>query len=136
MGYVYLLEMIDRSVSYGAHTESFMIGLFSSRGKAEQVAARYLREVPGFRDYDVTYAIREKRVIGDADRAAPLFLVCGWNVNDALDETDILESDCFALREDAEAALTHLRSAYVRAEWSLDGYTLDACLWQEGFARA
>ena len=81
-----------------------MIGLFSSYSKAEQVAVRYLREVPGFRDYDVTYQIREKRVIGDADGSSSLYLICGWDLDEALDEVDIVESDCYVLREDAEAA--------------------------------
>lgn len=136
MGHVYLLEMIDRGASSGAHTEGFMIGLFSSYSKAEQVAVRYLREVPGFRDYDVTYQIREKRVIGDADGSSSLYLICGWDLDESLDEVDIVESDCYVLREDAAAALARLRARHARAEWSLDRYMLDSCLWEDGFVRA
>lgn len=57
MRLVYNLIMIDEEFSYDNHIEAFNIGFFSSHGKAEKVAKRYLTEVEGFKDYNITYQL-------------------------------------------------------------------------------
>lgn len=137
MRMVYNLDMIDLELSYDNHTEGFNIGFFSSRDKAEKTARRYLTEVSGFKDYNVTYEIMEKCVIGSDDNEMPstVFIIYGWNENDEMDEIDIIESDCYIVEQEAEEKLSELQSSYSRTEWCIDRYAIDECNWREGFVR-
>lgn len=137
MRIVYNLNMIDMESSYDNHIEAFNIGFFSSRDKAEKTARRYLTEVNGFKDYNVTYQITEKCVIGSADSimSSDLFIIYGWNENDELDEIDVIESSCYVIKQEAEQKLNMLKSSYCRKEWCIDKYVVDECNWQDGFVK-
>ncbi len=137
MRIVYNLVMIDMELSYDKHTEMFNIGFFSGRDKAEATAKRYLTKVNGFKDYNVTYQIKEKCVIGltDSLMISNLFIVYGWNETDELDEIDVVESNCYTTRQEAEKKLNELKSSYCRKEWCIDKYAVDECNWQEGFTK-
>lgn len=137
MRIVYNLNLIDIDSSYDNHIEAFNIGFFSDRDKAEKTAKRYMREVNGFKDCNVTYQITEKCVIGAADGSAlsDLFIIYGWNENDELDEIDVVESSCYVGKQEAERKLNALRSSCCRKEWSIDKYRIDECNWQEGFVK-
>ena len=134
---VYNLNMIDTECSYDNHIESFNIGFFSSRDKAEKTARRYLNEVNGFKDYKVKYQITEKIIIDSSEGIMPsnLFIVYGWNENDKLDEIDIIESDCYVIEQEAKKKLNELKSSCSRKNWCVDKYTIDECEWKEGFER-
>lgn len=133
---VYNLILIDEEASYDNHKESFTIGFFSSYGSAEKIAKKYLTEVAGFKDYNVSYHITEKRVIGSADSLpTEVFIICGWNENDELDEIDVIESDCYLNENEAEQKLDELRVSCSRKEWCIDKYIVDECDWQEGFVK-
>ena len=128
--------MIDEDSSYDDHVEAFNIGFFSSYDKAEKTARRYLTEVEGFKDYNVIYRITEKSLIGCTDSlSTDIFIICGWNENDELDEIDVLESDCYLDKNEAEQRLNELKASYYRKEWCIDKYILDECKWQEGFVK-
>ena len=100
---VYNLMMVDKALSYDNHIEAFNIGFFSSYDKAEKTARRYLTEVEGFKDYDVVYKITEKSVIDCNDSlSTDIFIICGWNENDEVDATDVIESDCYVNKNEAE----------------------------------
>jgi len=135
--YFYKLKMIDNEASYEDYEESFGIGLFSSMDKAEEVAKRYLSEVAGFKDYDVTYRIDEKKITGMLKEEACIvvYIVTGWNINDDLDEVDIIESDCFAHKDDAALWLDDMKQHNQRDEWYIAKHIVDKCEWTDGFVR-
>ncbi|MBD5081215.1 MAG: hypothetical protein HDT44_05560 [Ruminococcaceae bacterium] len=137
MRIVYNLNMIDKESSYDDHVEAFNIGFFSSRDKAEKIAKRYLTEVNGFKDYNVTYQITDKGVIDSTDSLilSDLFVIYGWDKNDELDEINVIESNCYVLKQEAEQKLNELRSSYLREEWCIDKYIIDECNWQNGFVK-
>lgn len=133
---VYNLTMIDIESSYDNHIEAFNIGFFSGYDKAEKTARRYLAEVEGFKDYNVIYQITEKRIIGRIDNSSKdIFIVYGWNENDEMDAIDVIESDCYENKNDAEQKLNELKASYSREEWCIDKYMIDECRWQEGFVK-
>lgn len=133
---VYNLMMMDKDPSYNNRIEEFNIGFFSSYDKAEKTARRYLTEVEGFKDYNVVYKITEKSIIGCNDGlSTDIFIICGWNENDEFDATDVIESNCYVNKNDAEQKLNELIESYCRKEWCIDKYIIDECKWQEGFVR-
>ena len=136
MRLVYNLTMVDEELSYDNHIEGFDIGFFSSYDKAEKTATKYLTEVDGFKDYNVTYQITEKRVIGYTDNLSTgVFIIYGWNENDELDEIDIIESNCYVNKSEAEQELKELQASYCRKEWCIDKYIVDEGNWKGGFVR-
>ncbi|MCH5186594.1 MAG: hypothetical protein J1F64_10815 [Oscillospiraceae bacterium] len=136
MKLIYNLIMIDKESSYDNHIEGFNIGFFSGYDKAEETAKRYLTEVEGFKDYNVTYKITEKHVIGGGDGLSTgIFIIYGWNENDNFDAVDIIESNCYANQSEAQQALNKLKASYWRKEWCIDKYIIDECRWQEGFVK-
>ena len=131
---IYELCMTDDELSYSGHDENFCIGFFSDRQTAEKTAEHYLKEVEGFKDYDVSCVINEKTLKGSADSTV-IYMVYGWNINGSGDETDVTESICYTSQTDAQRALDEMKRRFFRTEWCIDRYTLDECLWQEGFVR-
>ena len=133
---LYHLVMADPEASYDDHVEEFGIGLFSTYEKAEETAKRYLTEVCGFRNDNVTYRITEKSVLGYGDDPVPeAFMIYGWNENDDLDEIDVIESDCYATIQEAERQLKAMQEGSSRKEWCINRIVIDECDWQEGFVR-
>ena len=134
---VYELVMTDNEASYDGHEESFTIGFFSDRSLAEKTAERYLSEVEGFREYDVSYRIERKRVVGDAGSTVPtlLYIIYGWNENEAYDETDVIESDCYTDECEAVKRLDELKAVCTRKEWCIDRFRLNECHREEGFVK-
>lgn len=132
---VFKLVFYDMSLSYENYKEGFMIGLFSTFAKANQTAKHYQRNVQGFSDYPCDYLISPKNVIGIIDNIQKVFMVEGWNVNENLDEIDIVESDCFTDENTAKQELLEMKQNNDRSEWTLNSYTIDECLWKDGFVR-
>ena len=62
---LFSLNLTDLALSDKTHREDFFIGLFGTRAQAEAVAAHYLKQVPGFCDYDCTYRVEEKSIQND-----------------------------------------------------------------------
>ena len=135
MQIVYNLVMMDMESSYDNHNEEFNIGFFSSRSIAEKTAAKYQQEVNGFKDYPVTYQIKEKNIISASITQLDVFIIYGWNENDELDEIDVVESDCYSSMEEAETQLHEMKKRFHRKEWCIDKYRIDKCYWQEGFEK-
>lgn len=119
----------------GNYRESFHIGLFKSHEEAEQIAARYRKEVTGFKDYKCDAEIVKIPVIGHCEDAIQVYRFYGWNINDASDEVDIVDSDCYVNKASAEAACKKAQIATPRQEWALNVYTIGQCDWQDGFVR-
>lgn len=110
--------------------ERFNIGFFSTSEKAEQTAQYYKRNVRGFCEYDCSYSITEKNVVGNA-KSGSVFIVYGWNEYDR----DVVESDCFATEPLARRSLAEMKSVHIREEWCVDCYYIDECKWTDGFVR-
>ena len=133
---LYKLTFYDLELSYNDYKEGFAIGTFSSSEKAEQTAEYYIRNVNGFKDYPCEYKIEVKNIVGVADEnLKEIYIIDGWNVNENLDETDIIESDCFTDKKSAECELENMKQKYSRCEWTLNKYAIDECEWTDGFVR-
>ena len=133
---LYKLTFYDLELSYDDYKEGFVIGIFSSFSKAEQTAKYCLRNVEGFKDYPCDYQIEIQDIIGTADtNLKEIYIIDGWNVNENLDETDIIESDCFTDKKSAECELENMKQKYSRCEWTLNKYAIDECEWTDGFVR-
>ena len=131
------MAMFDMESSSDKHIKAFNIGFFSSHKNAEKTAKRYLAEVSGFKEYNVTYQITEKCVIdcNDSLRTSELFIIYGWNEYDELIDNDVIQSDCYTNRQEAEHKLNELKSRFSRDEWCIDRYRIDEYNWQEGFVK-
>ncbi len=79
MQMVYNLIMIDEDTSFDKHKETFNIGFFSDRERAEKTAKKYLSDVDGFKDYNISCQMIEKRLIGyhDCLKLSELFIIYG-----------------------------------------------------------
>ena len=132
---LYHLSLHDPETSYSGYDEAFFIGVFRTKEEAEQTAGRYLSSVPGFKDHPCVSSIAEKPVRGESIRVDRVYWVEGWNWNDQQDEVDVVESDDFAIKDDAEAALAQMKRDHPRAEWTVPGVPIGQCYWQEGFER-
>lgn len=117
------------------YEEGFHIGLFTTQEEAESVAERYLREVPGFKDYDCTPRVSAFPVINGTDDTKKVYRFMGWNTNEDLDEVDIIISSCFADQGEAENALSMARERMLRKEWVMNCHTIGQSDWAEGFMR-
>lgn len=115
--------------------EELPIGLFTDETEAWAVEARYRREVPGFKDYYCDSSVIPVPVIGGFQGKRKVYSVCGWNLDEDGEETDILRSDCYRTREQARSELRRAKEASPRQKWSLDQWVIGECEWSEGFTR-
>ena len=120
---------------FNNYREEFFIGVFESRDEAENAAKRYLSDVPGFRDHNCGYEIKEKQVIGEADNLETVSIICGWNSDDNMNSSDIWESDLYTDINTARTELADIQKKIDRQEWCVDTYKIGECLWQDGFVR-
>lgn len=134
---LFSLKLTDPEFSDEQHREDFFIGLFGTRAQAEAVAAHYLKQVPGFCDYDCTYRVEEKTVRDTQGEDLPdaVWLVIGWNETEGGDPVNIIESDCFLTEEQADLELEQMKLRRPRQEWTMDKYEIGETLWQDGFVR-
>ena len=109
--------------------ERFNVGYFSTRGAAEETARYYLRNVRGFCEYDCSYSINEKSVLGSP--RGEVFIAFGWNGY----EENIVESECCATESLARRRLAELHSEFSRSDWCVDRYRVDERKWTDGFVR-
>ena len=119
----------------GNDRAGFHIGLFQTYDEAKRVAAHYQNEVPGFKDYPCDAEITQIPVIGDVADGMSVYRYVGWNEDEDDNESDILESDCYADPAQAENAYRKAQTEFPRAEWALNRHIIGKCDWQEGFAR-
>lgn len=132
MGYLYALTIYIWNQDY---REGFFIGMFFSYDKAESTAKRYMREITGFKDYPCEYEIVSKKMIGELEDSNNVYMILGWNLNEASDEADIWESEVYVKHEQVEEELSAVRKKYEREEWCLSRYVIDKTYWEDGFVR-
>ena len=115
--------------------ERFHIGVFSSAEEAEKTTKGYLSNVPGFKDHPCSYTIEAREVRGGPILDQAVYWIQGWNWNEDRDEVDIVESNDYARRTDAEAALVEMKTRFTRSEWVICRSVIGQRDWQEGFER-
>lgn len=131
---LYHLSLIDQEASCGGNQETFHIGVFLSAEDAERTAKAYLASVPGFKDFSCIYSVTPKKTHGNSINDT-VYWVQSWCLNENQDEVDLVESDDFSCRADAEASLRDMKNRYDRTEWTISRGQIGHCDWQEGFER-
>lgn len=106
---LFSLNLTDLALSDKTHREDFFIGLFGTRAQAEAVAAHYLKQVPGFCDYDCTYRVEEKSIHNVQRESLPDFVwqFAGWDETKDGEPVNIIESDFFLTEEQATFELDY-----------------------------
>lgn len=118
------------------YREGFRVGLFRTYDEAKRVELLYRRAVPGFKEYACDSEIAEVPVIGETKEETDcVYRYVGWNENEDLDETDIIESDCYTDVGQAEKACETAQVQFARKAWTLNRCIIGQCNWREGFVR-
>ena len=107
----------------------FHIGIFKSREEAEEVASRYRKEVPGFKDYDCDAGILGIPVWNDDDVSTEVYIYQGWNWDEQGDEIDCIISSCFVSQREAEEYFAQAQQQIPRQEWVLNCHEIGQCQW-------
>ena len=126
---LFSLNLTDLALSDKTHREDFFIGLFGTRAQAEAVAAHYLKQVPGFCDYDCTYRVEEKSIHNVQRESLPDFVwqFAGWDETTDGEPVNIIKSDFFLTEEQATFELDSLKLQC--------RHKIGEMLWQNGFVR-
>jgi len=134
---LFSLNLTDLALSDKTHREDFFIGLFGTRAQAEAVAAHYLKQVPGFCDYDCTYRVEEKAIHDTQGESLPDFVwqFAGWDETKDGEPVNIIESDFFLTEEQAAFELDYLKLQCPHQEWCIRRRKIGEMLWQNGFVR-
>lgn len=74
-------------------------------------------------------------MIGQCDNAQSVYMLCGWNLNENLDEVDIWESDLYFSYNEAKIKLEMVKNQYNLKEWSLDQYMINQSYCCDGFVK-
>lgn len=130
---LYILNFHDSINNY--KYEDFLIGIFSSYERAEYIAKIYLETVSGFKDFNCKYNISTKNVVGKMDNLESVIMICGWNIDNEMNDIDIWESDLYVDVDDAKKAFSIAKANMKRQEWSIDTYKINDCHWCDGFVR-
>lgn len=115
------------------YRDGFHIGLFSTHEEATETKIRYQKEVCGFKDYSCEAEITEVPIIGCGENLQQVYRYEGWNVNEDFDEIDIIKSDCYIDRNQAQEDYEKAQRRIVREEWVFNCHIIGQCDWQEGF---
>lgn len=134
---LFSLNLTDLELSDKTHREDFFIGLFGTRAQAEAVAAHYLKQVPGFCDYDCTYRVEEITIHDTPKGEQPDFVwqFVGWDETKDDDTANIIESDFFLTEEQAAFELEQLKIQCPHREGFIHRRKIGETLWQDGFIR-
>lgn len=134
---LFSLNLTDLALSDKTHREDFFIGLFGTRAQAEAVAAHYLKQVPGFCDYDCTYRVEEKSIHNVQRESLPDFVwqFAGWDETKDGEPVNIIKSDFFLTEEQATFELDYLKLQCPHQEWCIRRQKIGEMLWQNGFVR-
>ena len=118
---LFSLNLTDLALSDKTHREDFFIGLFGTRAQAEAVAARYLKQVPGFCDYDCTYRVEEKAIHDTQGESLPDFVwqFAGWDETKDGEPVNIIKSDFFLTEEQATFEQDYLKLQCPHQEWCI-----------------
>lgn len=130
----YLYDLTIYTFPDGEDRVGYGVGLFRSQQEADNAASHYLNNVPGFRDYYCEAEVTRLTVVGSCDTDV-VYRYVGWNVDENGDEVDVMESRCYAKREQALPDFELAQQDHPRQEWSLDPWKIGSLCWTEGFIR-
>ncbi len=130
---LYQLIITDKELSYNDYKEEFNIGFFKSKEEATEIAQYYIKNIEGFKDYPCEYRIIEKQIIGNLKKN--IWMIQGYDFNENEDEINIIESQCYSNKEQAEKDLENYKKQYNRQNWYISNWIVEKKYNEEGFSR-
>lgn len=130
---LYQLIITDKELSYNDYKEEFNIGFFKSKEEATEIAQYYIKNIEGFKDYPCEYRIIEKQIIGNLKKT--IWMIQGYDFNENEDEINIIESQCYSNKEQAEKDLENYKKQYNRQNWYISNWIVEKKYNEEGFSR-
>lgn len=130
---LYQLIITDKELSYNDYKEEFNIGFFKSKEEATEIAQYYIKNIEGFKDYPCKYRIIEKQIIGNLKKT--IWMIQGYDFNENEDEINIIESQCYSNKEQAEKDLENYKKQYNRQNWYISNWIVEKKYNEEGFSR-
>lgn len=130
---LYQLIITDKELSYNDYKEEFNIGFFKSKEEATEIAQYYIKNIEGFKDYPCEYRIIEKQIIGNLKKT--IWMIQGYDFNENADEINIIESQCYSNKEQAEKDLENYKKQYNRQNWYISNWIVEKKYNEEGFSR-
>lgn len=130
---LYQLIITDKELSYNDYKEEFNIGFFKSKEEATEIAQYYIKNIEGFKDYPCEYRIIEKQIIGNLKKT--IWMIQGYDFNENEDEINIIESQCYSNKEQAEKDLEKYKKQYNRQNWYISNWIVEKKYNEEGFSR-
>ena len=120
---LYQLIITDKELSYNDYKEEFNIGFFKSKEEATEIAQYYIKNIEGFKDYPCEYRIIEKQIIGNLKKT--IWMIQGYDFNENEDEINIIESQCYSNKEQAEKDLENYKKQYNRQNWYISNWIVE-----------
>ena len=120
---LYQLIITDKELSYNDYKEEFNIGFFKSKEEATEIAQYYIKNIEGFKDYPCEYRIIEKQIIGNLKKT--IWMIQGYDFNENEDEINIIESQCYSNKEQAEKDLEKYKKQYNRQNWYISNWIVE-----------
>ena len=130
---LYQLIITDKELSYNDYKEEFNIGFFKSKEEATEIAQYYIKNIEGFKDYPCEYRIIEKQIIGNLKKN--IWMIQGYDFNENEDEINIIESQCYSNKEQAEKDLENYKKQYNRQNWYISNWIVEKKYNEQGFSR-
>lgn len=130
---LYQLIITDKELSYNDYKEEFNIGFFKSKEEATEIAQYYIKNIEGFKDYPCEYRIIEKQIIGNLKKT--IWMIQGYDFNENEDEINIIESQCYSNKEQAEKDLENYKKQYNRQNWYISNWIVEKKYNEQGFSR-
>ena len=130
---LYQLIITDKELSYNDYKEEFNIGFFKSKEEATEIAQYYIKNIEGFKDYPCEYRIIEKQIIGNLKKN--IWMIQGYDFNENEDEINIIESQCYSNKKQAEKDLENYKKQYNRQNWYISNWIVEKKYNEEGFSR-
>lgn len=130
---LYQLIITDKELSYNDYKEEFNIGFFKSKEEATEIAQYYIKNIEGFKDYPCEYRIIEKQIIGNLKKT--IWMIQGYDFNENEDEINIIESQCYSNKEQADKDLENYKKQYNRQNWYISNWIVEKKYNEEGFSR-
>ena len=130
---LYQLIITDKELSYNDYKEEFNIGFFMFFEEATEIAQYYIKNIEGSKDYPCEYRIIEKQIIGNLKKT--IWMIQGYDFNENEDEINIIESQCYSNKEQAEKDLENYKKQYNRQNWYISNWIVEKKYNEEGFSR-
>jgi len=113
--------------------DGFLIGIFSTMTKINEIKNLYSNEVTGFKDCTNGIFRVHERNIQNPLVSGKVYRVVAWDWNNNGDEINIIYSVFYGDKQKAQYEFDKLKKIHIRQEWELNCHTIDECDWRDGF---